>query len=468
MRLLTILLVIGFLHGCGGGGSSPTQSTSQSTPTEILSSIDFVFEGSEEKYLTRSMLIQDLDEDGINEVVLTTTSYPNQIPLPVHILGYKNGSIDLTNNFFSSIPKVKHSPFINYKDVTNDGKKDLVFADAGLDKEPWTGTKISVGIKQGDKFVDASSLIQDTDRRNYSLAIGDFNGSKTNQILLSDRDPANKVLNGALMVWNGNRFYTTNNPVSTWNQNKNFENVFLGASDFNNDGYDDLLITGNWVGKTNTIIYGTSTGLKSNEQNVLPSNPFGEGGYDYVYGSVNPWPPTSAISSHESFSLILDIDNDGKKDIVTESIRFGFDPKNGWFSDLNKISIWKNTDGYKFENNQVIDLEYKWTHTMLPFDINQDGIMDFIGYFWNRNCVNSDLCNKTGTLFFINNGKGQFTKYDASDIFPELVTESMVGHIVPISYGSKPLALQILTDDKRKKMTARSFTFDSKKLTLLK
>ena len=142
---LTSILVTATLTACGGGGSNTTVLSSE---ISILKEQSFnYFDKDQTGYVLRSGTLVDLNNDGINEFVLTLTSTPNQIEMPTYVLGYDGNSVDLTSKYFgNSIPSVKHSPFVIYKDITGDGKEDLVFAEAGLDNPPWTGSKISVSI----------------------------------------------------------------------------------------------------------------------------------------------------------------------------------------------------------------------------------------------------------------------------------------------------------------------------------
>jgi hypothetical protein len=457
---------LALLAACGGGGGG-SNTTVLSSEISILKEQNFNYsDKGQAGYVLRSGTLVDLNNDGINEFVLTLTSYPNQIEMPTYVLGYDGNSVDLTSKYFgNSIPSVKHSPFVIYKDITGDGKEDLVFAEAGLDNPPWTGSKISVSIREGAGFRNVTSLLPDTTNRNYATAVGNFTGTG-NSILVQDSDTQG-VGDGKIITWKNGEFKFSPNPVSSWRANENYTALSFSVADFNKDGFDDLLLAGNWVGRTNNIIYGASNGLQSNAQNVLPAGPLTEGGWSYNH-TGGGFPFTQDIISAENVSYPVDVDGDGLVDIVTTSSEFNYYLKTGFYFGKNVLSVWKNKDGINFESINTVDLGLRFFHTLIPFDINKDGKMDLIGLSTDQTCINSN-CGKADSTFLINDGKGKFKIYEAINVFPEILVDSMIGAIIPLKIDTNSgLAMQILTNGTRKSMTVRSFSFNSNRLTNLK
>lgn len=170
------------------------------------------------EFLYRSGLLVDLNGDGVNEFIFSVTPYP-QIAVPLSVVGDSNGNIDLSIKYFpNGAPYVKHAPYIYYEDINNDGKKDIISSDAGLDIPPWTGSKIGVAFKSGDYFINSSNLIPDTTNRNYFLAIGDFLGKKRKDILISNQDSSG-VGSPSVFNLNNSLLTITQNPFPDWIKN---------------------------------------------------------------------------------------------------------------------------------------------------------------------------------------------------------------------------------------------------------
>jgi hypothetical protein len=124
----------------------------------------------------RSAALHDLDGDGSPEAILAFSTYPSQLPVPLIVLGVRRGVSVETERFFPrGAPRVRHSAVTLLRDVTGDGRADLVVGDAGLDHPPWTGSGIGIGLAQPDgTYCDASSLVPEAfrDTRSYALAVG--------------------------------------------------------------------------------------------------------------------------------------------------------------------------------------------------------------------------------------------------------------------------------------------------------
>ncbi len=401
--------------------------------------IDFSGYGTAGKtsYFLRSILIADLNSDGKNEFVFSMSPYP-QVLVPLKVIGDEGGTLDLTSKYFpNGAPTVMHSPFILYEDINGDGKKDIIAAEAGLDVPPWTGSKIGVALSNGSTFQNVSNLIPDTAFRNYAVTIGNFNGDAKIDILVPMLSTSGVGSTSLLNYSNGN-FLMLPNAIDFMSQYL-YSHTSLTTRDFNSDGYDDLLLSGNWVGRTNTIVYGGPKGLDIATLNKLPMGPFGQGGYDYglVY---NPnLPPPSIINSAEVNSIAFDFNHDGKPDIFSTSQRWiHYQP--GIITDKNstsysaiyanggddfldtEYSTLTNVDGRNFESIFPVNrnMGYRFYFTLTPYDINKDGNNDVIGYYHTVSRVGDIGSHLWGTTFFLNDGIGNFTPVDAKSIFPQL------------------------------------------------
>ncbi len=187
--------------------------------------------------------------------------------------------------------------------------------------------------------------------------------------------------------------------------------------DFNGDGIPDL---GNWSfggSATITVAYGSRTGTFTQGYSTKVTNPGfsfkiadinGDGRDDFVNASSSSTitvaltngdgtfsTRTTALGSSYSSLAILDIDNDGTKDVVT----FGT-------SATNSYKTWLGGGGGTF--TQSVSGAFSGSNNFIPnqvIDFNGDGLMDIFGY------------NSSGTVRAINNGDGTFSQ-SATIAFP--------------------------------------------------
>jgi len=461
MKNYFLLAIVSFvLSSCGGGGSDFTPAKLAISPSiskpELLTSFHEDLQGYNDSccYLFRSGILADLDNDGTNEFVFTVTSYPNAVPLPVYVFGHKKDSLNLTNTLFKgNVPTVRHAASIFYSDVNNDGKKDLIFSDAGLDRPPWTGTQMTVVLNQGSFF--SKYNLPKTETRNHPIIVMPVLGAQKNDILATDADLSG-VGTGLVWSWKDSKLVSLSNPIQNWVSERLYNTSSMSTADFNNDGYQDLLLSSNGLSKTNSIIYGTSQGLTGTRNTTLPSGPFEEGGLQ----SFTTRPEVSWKSA-EVLSVAIDTNKDNKIDIVNsgQEVFWDKDKREGSYG-KSWLSVLENIDGYKFIVKQQIDLGPWYFNSMIPLDVNKDGYMDIIGLRQSGICTTN--CNIFSTVFFINDKTGKFNLIEAESILPDLITKNEASNsaklVIPLQYNNDHvITLQIISNWSRKAITANLF-----------
>ena len=417
-------------------------------------------------YYPSAGVLTDINNNGRYEYVLSIVDYPLN-PIPWLVIGDEEEEINLSQNFFpNGAPKTGQTSFIYYADINGDGKKDIIASEAGLDYPPWTGSKIGIAVWSGDHFVNVSDLLPQTTSRAYAIAIADLNMDGKVDILIPAQGSIN-INDSYIINYFDNNFNILKNPILGYILNNLFGHTAIQSADFNNDGFTDLLFTGDWSSRNNRIIYFNKNGADTNSINVLPAGPLGEKAHEY--GQINSGLVKEIISGPEVYSIVFDFNNDGKPDIFSLSINTTYYPpktytgsntfnvnnvakEGGYVYGPLTFSALKNIDGIKFNpiNNAQSDLGNIYYRNAFPFDINADGKLDVIGHFWSL-----DNPKKYGTTFFINDGLGNFTPLEAIDLFPDLAISRYpnqinnfldVGWIVPIRIENNKLSgLQIIT-----------------------
>lgn len=481
MKHLLTLFLLGSLAGCGGGSSGPELPTNYINDVITTSNtvLDYGSYGSNNYYF-RSGLLADLDNDGKNEFVFSVSGYP-QTHIPLTVLS-STGSLDSTSRYFpNGSPKVMHSPWIHYVDINGDNKKDIIASEAGFDIDPWTGSEIGVALKTGDSFTDISNLLPVNKSRSYAVAIGKFDNTSVTKVLLPAQE-SNVVAGTSMLMSFNDGIQTHPNPITDWVSHNLHKQTAMVTADFNKDGYDDLLVSGDWTGRSNVIVYGSSAGLDITTINPLPAGPFGQSGYDWF--SSGQGTPNQILHSSEVHSISVDLNNDGKPDIFSVYTHtIWYPPKTITTTNtLNYKDIYDN-GGLAFEDaafttlinnngrtftktpqSSSNTLGYNFNFNLIPFDINSDGYMDIIGHYY------SNREEKWGTTFFINDGTGTFNVIDGKDIFPQLLINNQLGAVIPVSVsGNNFEGIQLIRQGTTAKYVVRKFTTNQiKKLSSFK
>jgi hypothetical protein len=410
----------------------------------------------------RSMALHDLDGDGSPEAILTFSTYPSQLPVPLIVLGVRRGVSAQTERFFpNGAPRVRHSAVTLLRDVTGDGRADLVVGDAGLDHPPWTGSGIGIGLAQPDgTYCDVSSLVPEAfrDTRSYALAVGDPYAEGSPGILLPDQSGGDRVV---LLQWRGDTFTArsdwTDRALWSGYPVRLADTSTVELSDMDGDGREDLVLGGQHMAP-NTRVFWNDRRRRFTDPSTLLTLP--DGPYGHIHPEWKGDSSRSVIRGADANAIVVDLNRDGLKDIVsfqeeaitvqpgveTDTRLPGFAElreKGGTYYRSFAVQVFMNKGGRRFEERKsgsgALDLGpakyyYYWT----PFDMDGDGFQDIVVGYVTR-AYGEDRSGDYGTTFLLNDGTGAFQVVEGREILPSYESGGKrleLGIFLPIRAGA--------------------------------
>jgi hypothetical protein len=370
------------------------------------------------------------------------------------VLGSRVGISNIAPSLFpQGVPQLKHSPYTYFHDIDGGGRDDIVFAEAGLDVEPWTGSRIVVALDSGNgTYRDVSDNIPEDlrDTRSYAIAIGDLIGDSCPEILLPDQQTGERT---ALLTWKNGTFSVARNWIdaSLWGfPGKLHTNNWLGITDLDGDGRNDLIVGGLWERPNTRIIFGRSRRFLARNMITLPDGVFGHTEWEeWVRADCR------VIQGADTNIIIpVDLDKDGRIDlfILHEQI---FMYKPGAITDQRDpnyerlrehggmsfgdtaLQVFKSEGRRNFveisSSSERTTLGRRYYMAHLLGDYNFDGFRDVLAGYW-RKPYGDDRRRGYGTTLFLNDGTGSFQIVEGSELFP--TTASPSDALVPLELGA--------------------------------
>ena len=387
----------------------------------------------------RTAAIHDLNGDGHPETVLTfEADRPAEVPLHPIVIESSTGLKLATSDFFpGGVPTLKSPSMTLFTDINNDGIPDVLLSDAGSDPTG-PGSAIGIGLSLGGgKYLNVQPLIPADQQttRSQAIAAGDVLSDGHVEIILPDeKDGANT----ALLRWNGNGFDEIRNwvPLSLWKFGPYYMRQQSGMvlSDFDQDGKQDLLVTGQSNNPNFQILFGAAGGFSAGSLVVLPDGPFGH---------VPPPFPDSILHTTAEVSpvIVADFNNDGKPDIFAIEREEYIYPA-GVYTDTNDPSyasvlanggvvpvnstfqIFINQGARLFTDvssaSTLSNLGRREYSELFPIDINNDGFLDVVGVY--EHDLYAHIPAQWGTTLFLNDGTGAFQVVDGADVLAAVTT----------------------------------------------
>src|SRR5262245_57870635 len=357
----------------------------------------------------------DLDGDGYPETILTITNARTLASLfqPFVIESRGRMRIATTDFFPNGAPTTMSTPMILFADINGDGLKDIVFAEAGLDRPPFTGARLGIALNAGGgTYRDVSSLIpadQLTDRA-YATAVGDVLGDGKAYLILPDE---NDGANTALLRWTGNGFDETGNwiPHSIWKTPpaELHAQSWMALADFDRDGKLDLLVTGKDGNPNFQIVFAAANGFTAGTLIVLPDGPFGHTG-------GGPQPEGTVMTAEVSPVVTADFNNDGLQDIFAIIRKFTAGKTiNDYTLGNSTYQVRLNEGSRRFADvspSPYVDLGRVEYQNLMAADMNNDGFMDVVGTYATDPPLGEGP--RWGTTLFLNDGTGAFQLVDGA------------------------------------------------------
>jgi uncharacterized protein (TIGR03437 family) len=393
-----------------------------------------------------SSAAKDLNGDGHPETILTLASLrPTTTPSQPIIIESSARLRLATSDFFpDGPPTVKDCPMILFADINDDGLEDILFAEAGSDAPPWPGSAIGIGLNLGNgKYRNLQPLIPADQQttRSYAIAAGDVLSDGHTQVVLPDENDGS---NTALLRWNVNGFDETRNwvPLSLWRDYPSYLHTqsWMVLSDFDQDGIEDLLVTGQGDNPNFQILFGASGGFTPGSLVVLPDGPWGH----------TPNPSTAPVvheTGEVSPVIVADFNNDGKPDIFAiEREIYVYQP--GVYTDTNDpdyqnihanggtvyanstFQVRINQDSRQFTDvssgSTLVDLGRRECNNLFAIDINNDGFLDVVGTC--QTDFYAGVPPQWGSTVFLNDGTGAFQVVEGTQLLAAVTTTPSNGH----------------------------------------
>lgn len=321
--------------------------------------------------LVNRIVVTDFNSDNKPDILIATSGqdpYKNGKGLGTGHTGEKSQILTYTNNGYvlsdmGDIPNI-FAHHASFGDINNDGNIDALITSVLFDDSFFV-----MGSKDGKYIIDT-----------------------------------NRITEGATISYLANVTSTfANGFPKTW------ESTIYSASamvDANNDGNIDIVMFASSGTKSNIVFFNDGKGNFSSSN----SSTFDNGVPSYNYLLAPKWENTYNTGTTYIDTVVVDVNGDGRKDIISLSTFNDQTEKNYIYYRGSKIEVWiNNGHGFEIDNTRIAFDYYPAQNftaydTIEASDINNDGFLDVLIH---RGQSNVDP-EHNFTKIFLNNGSGSF------------------------------------------------------------
>ena len=315
----------------------------------------------------------DIDLDGDDDIFQATIWYGNpyifenvkKVPAELYINDGDNNFIYSEDYFSNEIPSFVHPRKSISADFNSDGYPDIFIVDHGYDKDPFPGATNWLVLSDGKgKYI--SKEFTERSEFFHGAAAGDLDGDLDVDIFDS---------RGYIYTNDGKGNFN----VSKSNLNTN-QRYTVEIFDLNNDGYNEIIVSGHTWENPTTIYLGNEN-------------------YDYSEDNKVEIEPVDDIWGVVPDILIEDINSDGNYEIILSTTKGPDNFYQGYMVQIvsldNDLNVLSSTIAYKDDNKQ-------WVEWLRIVDYDNDGDKDILS-----DDKGSDFGN---TFILLNDGQMNFRR----------------------------------------------------------
>ena len=315
----------------------------------------------------------DIDLDGDDDIFQATIWYGNpytfenvkKVPAELYINDGDNNFIYSEDYFSNEIPSFVHPRKSISADFNSDGYPDIFIVDHGYDKDPFPGATNWLVLSDGKgKYI--SKEFTERSEFFHGAAAGDLDGDLDVDIFDS---------RGYIYTNDGKGNFN----VSKSNLNTN-QRYTVEIFDLNNDGYNEIIVSGHTWENPTTIYLGNEN-------------------YDYSEDNKVEIEPVDDIWGVVPDILIEDINSDGNYEIILSTTKGPDNFYQGYMVQIvsldNDLNVLSSTIAYKDDNK-------RWVEWLRIVDYDNDGDKDILS-----DDKGSDFGN---TFILLNDGQMNFSR----------------------------------------------------------
>jgi hypothetical protein len=315
----------------------------------------------------------DIDLDGDDDIFQATIWYGNpytfenvkKVPAELYINDGDNNFIYSEDYFSNEIPSFVHPRKSISADFNSDGYPDIFIVDHGYDNDPFPGATNWLVLSDGKgKYI--SKEFTERSEFFHGAAAGDLDG---------DLD---------VDIFDSRGYIYTNDGKGNFNVSKSNLNTYqrytVEIFDLNNDGYNEIIVSGHTWENPTTIYLGNEN-------------------YDYSEDNKVEIEPVDDIWGIVPDILIEDINSDGNYEIILSTTKGPDNFYQGYMVQIvsldNDLNVLSSTIAYKDDNK-------RWVEWLRIVDYDNDGDKDILS-----DNKGSDFGN---TFILLNDGQMNFSR----------------------------------------------------------